>query len=42
MDNRINDIRLGATVVMGLFTCYIVWATYKGFKGSSNSCLEQA
>jgi|TARA_X000000368_G_scaffold415730_1_gene408077 hypothetical protein len=35
MDNRINDIKLGATVVVGILTIYLVWTTYNGFKGSS-------
>jgi len=41
MDNRINDIKLGATVLVGILTIYIAWSAYNGFKGSATS-LEKA
>lgn len=34
MNNRINDIRLGATVVVGLLTLYVAWNVFKGYKGT--------
>jgi hypothetical protein len=36
MDRRINDINLGASVVVGIVTIYIVWKAFNSFKGSSS------
>ncbi len=40
MDKRLCDIKLGASVVVGIFTLCIVWSVYKGFRGSTS--LEKA
>jgi len=42
MDNRLNDIKLGISVVVGILTVYITWTAYNSFKGSSSPSLEKA
>jgi hypothetical protein len=34
MDRRIEDVKLGTTLVLGVLAIYFIWTTYNGFKGS--------
>jgi len=40
MDKITNDIKLGATVIVGILTVYVAWTAYNNLRGSSS--LENA